>query len=88
MMKEFDILMIGFGFVGIAIGAFQPIPKYSSLLLIFESGFNLYVILLQLLFSPTSDSIVEYQKEKEIEYILVKSLEDDSEIELSIQGKS
>ena len=88
MMKEFDILMIGFGFVGIAIGAFQPIPKYSSLLLIFESGVNLYVILLQLLFSPTSDSIVEYQKEKEIEYILVKSLEDDSEIELSIQGKS
>ena len=46
------------------------------------------MILLQLLFSPTSDSIVEYQKEKEIEYILVKSLEDDSEIELSIQGKS
>ena len=82
-MKLLSILIIGFSFAGIGIGAFQPIPKYSAILLIFESGLNLYVILLELMYSPTSNSILEYESNKRIDYTLVMSSESDSQIELS-----
>ena len=77
-MMILNVIFIGFGFIGIALGAFQPIPKYSSLLLIFESGFNLYVILLEVMYSPTQNSILDYQRDKKIEYTLMKFQSEDS----------
>ena len=81
-MKSLNILVISFGFSGIIIGAFQPVPTYSSLLLIFEAGINLYVILLEIMYSPTSGSILEYENNKKIAYTLVMSHESEDHIEL------
>lgn len=82
VMKKFNILVILFCFLGIGIGAFQPIPQNSSLLLIFVSGMNFYVILLQFMYSPTSSSILEYVNDKNVEYSLVKSHENDEFVDI------
>lgn len=83
VMMSVNVIFIGLGFAGVAIGAFQPIPKYSSLLLLYESGFNLYVILLEFMYSPTSGSLLEYQNDKKIQYTLVKYHESDDSIEMA-----
>jgi len=82
VIKVLSLLMIVFTFVGVFIGGFQPLPRTGSIFLIFLSGFNFYVIALIYLYSPTQQSILEYQQEKNIEYSLIKFHEDDS-IELT-----
>jgi hypothetical protein len=81
-IKMINVMAICFAFVGIGIGAFQPIPANSRLMLIFEAGFNIYVMLLQVLYSPTKSSLLEYHFDKNIEYNLIKSHESESAIEL------
>ena len=64
MMKILNSIMVALGFFGLIVGAFQPIPEYSSLLLIFVSAFNFYIVLLQIMYSPTSSSLTDYFREK------------------------
>jgi hypothetical protein len=77
ILKVLSLVMIGFAFCGVFIGAFQPIPRNSTFFLVFLTGFNLYVVNLQFLYSPTRGSLLEYQTEKNIEYSLIKSHEED-----------
>ena len=82
VIKVLSLLMIVFTFVGVFIGGFQPLPRTGSIFLIFLSGFNFYVLALLYLYSPTQESILEYQQEKSIEYSLIKFHQEDS-IELT-----
>ena len=77
IIKVLSLVMLGFTFCGVFIGAFQPLPRNSSFFLVYLSGFNLYVISLQFLYSPTRQSLLEYETEKNIEYSLIKSHEED-----------
>ena len=67
IIKVLSLFMVGFTFCGIFIGAFQPLPRNSSFLFFFLSGFNLYVTAMQFLYSPTRKSLYEFQTKKNFE---------------------
>lgn len=75
MIKILTLFMVGFTFCGVFIGAFQPLPRNSSFLLVFLSGFNLYVVALQFLYSPTRQSLHECRTEKNFDYSCDKTNE-------------
>lgn len=82
VVKVLSLAMILFTFAAVFIGGFQPLPRTGNLFLIILSAFNFYVLALLYLYSPTKTSILEYRTEKNIEYSLIKSHEEDS-IELT-----
>lgn len=57
-------VMIGLCFIALGLGAFQPFPKASGLLLGFVALFNIYFILLQWLFTPSYSSYLEFLSSK------------------------
>lgn len=61
-MGSFNFGMIVLTYLGILTGALRPYPKDGTLMLIYYSGFNLYVYALAYLYVPSKISLAEIEQ--------------------------
>jgi Wnt-binding factor required for Wnt secretion len=59
-----NFIVMSISFVAIGIGAFQPVPRAASMILIFGAFFNFYFMLLQWIFTPAYSSYCNYLDER------------------------
>ncbi|CAG9317725.1 unnamed protein product [Blepharisma stoltei] len=65
---KLNFCMMVISFFGVGIGAFQSIPRNGELMLVYVAALNLYVVLLEWLYTPERRSIEEFNKTQEYDY--------------------